>query len=163
MSTLANYKEKASKFQRAINLINVIMIIEAIFLINQGLDLFNFYHLGQVLYCPVNLLVIFPLNFQQLSFWSHYFVWFPTSVCALGVFLFVSAIFSIGVASRPNSNDLCYRILLGIIAVLYCIAFFGAIFMTFCVVKLDGSINESDPKPASVLEVALIFLYPFDH
>merc|ERR1712130_163146 len=134
MSTLANYKEKASKFQRAINLINVIMIVEAIFLINQGLDLFNFYHLG------------------QLSFWCHYFVWFPTSVCALGVFLFVSAIFSIGVASRPNSNDLCYRILLGIIAVLYCIAFFGAIFMTFCVVKLDGSINESDPKPASVLE-----------
>ena len=49
MSTLANYKEKASKFQRAINLINVIMIVEAIFLINQGLDLFNFYHLGQVL------------------------------------------------------------------------------------------------------------------
>ena len=48
MSTLANYKEKASKFQRAINLINVIMIIEGIFLINQGLDLFNFYHLGQV-------------------------------------------------------------------------------------------------------------------
>ena len=48
MSTLANYKEKASKFQRAINLINVIMIIEAIFLINQGKDLFNFYHLGQV-------------------------------------------------------------------------------------------------------------------
>ena len=48
MSTLANYKEKASKFQRAINLINVIVVIESIFLINQGLDLFTYYHLGHV-------------------------------------------------------------------------------------------------------------------
>ena len=47
MSTLANYKEKASKFQRALSLINVVVIIKAIFLINQGFDLFNFYHLGQ--------------------------------------------------------------------------------------------------------------------
>lgn len=135
MSTLANYKEKASKFQRAINLINVIVIIEAIFLINQGKDLFNFYHLG------------------QLSFWCHYFVWFPSSVCALGVFLLVAAIFSIGVANQPNSNNLSYRILVGLIAVLYCIAFFGAIFMTFCAVKLEGSIKEDpNPKPISVLK-----------
>jgi len=133
MSTLANYKEKASKFQRAINLINVIMIIEAIFLINQGKDLFDFYHLG------------------QLSFWCHYFVWFPSSVCALGVFLFVTAIFSIGVANQPNSNNLSYRILVGLIAVLYSSAFFGAIFMAFCAVKLDAS-TRIDPTTNSVTE-----------
>ena len=63
MSTLANYKEKASKYQRAINLINVIMIIEGIFLINQGLDLFNFYHLGHVShfsYLVISNLNLFP-------------------------------------------------------------------------------------------------------
>lgn len=101
------------------------------------------------------------LNFQQLSFWCHFFIWFPTSVCALGIFLFVAAIFSIGVANRPNSSDLSYRILVGLIAVLYSIAFFGAIFMTFCAVKLEGSI-KINPKPNSVLEVSLIlFCIPF--
>ena len=91
-----------------------------------------------------------PFNFQQLSFWCHFFVWFPTSVCALGVFLFITAIFSIGVANRPNSNDLSYRILVGLIAVLYCVAFFGAIFMIFCAVKLEGSISRENPTPDSV-------------
>ena len=153
MSTLANYKEKASKFQRAINLINVIMIIEAIFLINQGKDLFNFYHLGQV-DCQSSL-IFFTLTFQQLSFWCHYFVWFPSSVCALGVFLFVTAIFSIGVANQPNSNNLSYRILVGLIAVLYSSAFFGAIFMAFCAVKLDAS-TRIDPTTNSVTEVGPI-------
>ena len=95
----------------------------------------------------------------QLNFWCHFFVWFPTSVCALGVFLFITAIFSIGVANRPNSNDLSYRILVGVIAVLYCVAFFGAIFMIFCAVKLEGSISRENPTPDSVQKVRLIPLF----
>ena len=159
MSTLANYKEKASKFQRALSLINVVVIIKAIFLINQGFDLFNFYHLDQasqtgyfsVITCSSFLL----LNSKQLSFWCHFFVWFPTSVCALGVFLLITAMFSIGVANQPNSNNLSYRILLGLIAVLYCVAFLGTIFVIFCTVKLEGCIQYSNPPADTVLNVRL--------
>ena len=92
---------------------------------------------------------------HQLNFWCHFFVWFPTSVCALGVFLFITAIFSIGVANRPNSNDLSYRILVGLIAVLYSVAFFAAIFMIFCAVKLEGSMREN-PTVDSVQKVKRI-------
>ena len=159
MSTLASYKEKASKFQRALNLINVVVIIEAIFLINQGFDLFNFYHLGQAsqpgYFSVITCSSFFLLNSQQLSFWCHFFVWFPTSVCALGVFLLITAMFSIGVANQPNSNNLSYRILLGLIAVLYCVAFLGTIFVIFCTVKLEGCIQYSDPPADTVLNVRL--------
>ena len=44
------------------------------------------------------------LTSSQLSFWSSFFWRFPTSVCSLGVFLLVTAIFSIGV----GDVQLCY-------------------------------------------------------
>ena len=103
----------------------------------------------------LHVLVFFLLNSQQLSFWCHFFVWFPTSVCALGVFLLITAMFSIGVANQPNSNNLGYRILLGLIAVLYCVAFLGTIFVIFCTVKLEGCIQYSDPPADTVLNVRL--------
>ena len=63
--------------------------------------------------------------------------------------------FSIGVANQPNSNNLSYRILLGLIAVLYCVAFLGTIFVIFCTVKLEGCIQYSDPPADTVLNVRL--------
>ena len=80
---------------------------------------------------------------------------FPWSFLLLGVLLFVTAIFSIGVATRDNSTHVCYRVTVGLMGLLHIIAFLATLAMVFCSIMLNMAIQE-EPKVTAVAEVGLV-------
>lgn len=133
-SSLASWKQKSSAYQKAINALNVIILIVSIYMIGEANMMFKIYHL------------------PKLGFWCHYFVWFPTTMLILGIYLLVSSLYSIAVACSPNSAELCYRVVVGMIALLYTISFFGTIFLVFCSLKLQNSIYYVQVTDSKVFE-----------
>lgn len=109
-------------YQKAINAINVLLLMCGIYMIGEASMLFKIYHL------------------PKLGFWCHYFVWFPTTMLILGVYILVTALYSIGVACSYNSQELSYRVVVGFIAFLYTLSFIGTVFLIFCSLKLQNSI-----------------------
>ena len=50
LTSLATWKESASKYQTAINLVNVILLVLGVFIIGHGMDLMDFWHLTKVIH-----------------------------------------------------------------------------------------------------------------
>lgn len=133
MSSLAAWKAKSSKFQKALNVINVLLLVLSLAMLGEASIMFKYYHL------------------PKLGFWCHYFIWFPTTMLTLAIFMLLVSLYSIGVSCSPNSAELHYRIFVGVMAFLHGLAFFGTIFLVFCSLKLYNSIHYVDVTAREVM------------
>jgi len=114
VSTLSSgtWKRRSSKYQKYINVFNVLLMLVSTALIFVAGLLIRYYHL------------------PKLEFWSWYFLATPWCMLALGLYTFVVSVYGFLISSREN------RCLISLVAVLLTLAFAGQIFSLFTALQL---------------------------
>jgi len=114
VSTLSSgtWKRRSSKYQKYINVFNVLLMLVSTALIFVAGLLIRYYHL------------------PKLGFWSWYFLATPWCMLALGLYTFVVSVYGFLISSREN------RCLISLVAVLLTLAFAGQIFSLFTALQL---------------------------
>jgi len=114
VSTLSSgtWKRRSSKYQKYINVFNVLLMLVSTALIFVAGLLIRYYHL------------------PKLGFWSWYFLATPWCMLALGLYTFVVSVYGFLISSREN------RCLISLVAVFLTLAFAGQIFSLFTALQL---------------------------
>jgi len=114
VSTLSSgtWKRRSSKYQKYINVFNVLLMLVSTALIFVAGLLIRYYHL------------------PKLGFWSWYFLATPWCMLALGLYTFVVSVYGFLISSREN------RCLISLVAVLLTLAFAGQMFSLFTALQL---------------------------
>jgi len=118
MMSLGTWTSRSTKYQRFLNLSNVLMLIVSTLLIFLSFNLIYFYHL------------------TKLDFWSLYFYACPISMLALGLYTFVVSVYGF-LISRQESRGL-----ISMVAVLFSIAFLVQLFSIFTAIGVKNAIRE---------------------
>jgi len=123
MMSLGTWTSRSTKYQRFLNLSNVLMLIVSTLLMFLSGILIHFYHL------------------TMLYFWSWYFYACPMCMLALGIYTFAVSVYGFLISRRES------RELLVMVAIFFSIAFLVQLFSIFTAFQLRVILNTVQVVP----------------
>lgn len=125
-STLSMMQRKTTKYQKFLNVSNVLLLVTSTIIIFTAVMLIKFYHIS------------------KLDFWSSYFTVVPTYTITLGVYTFMTSFFGFAVSGTEKS------ILIGSYAAFLAVAFLAQLASIFTCLELRSIITQAGIQSASL-------------
>ena len=125
-STLSMMQQRVTKYQKFLNVSNVVLIITSTFLIFTAIVLMKFYHV------------------TKLDFWSPLFAIVPPYMITLGIYTFLVCFFGFAVSGSDK------KVLIAVYAILLAIAFIAQLGSIFVSLELRSTIEQEKVSAAAV-------------
>jgi hypothetical protein len=132
-STLSIMQQRVTKYQKFLNVSNVILLITSTILIFTAIVLMKFYHI------------------TKLDFWSPLFAVVPPYIISLGIYTFIVSFFGFTISGSDR------KVLVAVYAILLAIAFIAQLGSIFVSLELRSTIEQEKVTAAAVNEDLILY------